>query len=48
MEDVQVFEYVHLEATSRATGRCEVGHSPDAASRYSAASSARFVALFLC
>ena len=26
MEDVQVFEYVYWEETSRAKGRCELGH----------------------
>ena len=53
MEYVQVFEYIYWEETSRAKGRCELGHCTDAASRlcssrYSAASSARFVALSLC
>ena len=51
MENVQVFECVYWEETSRAKGRCELGHCPDAASRRSsrdlAASSARFVALSL-
>ena len=50
MENVQVFECVYWEETSRAKGRCELGHCPDAASRHcsssdSAASSARFVAV---
>ena len=53
MEDVQVFECIYWEETSRAKGRCELGHCPDAASslrssRDSDASSARFVALSLC
>ena len=53
MEDFQVFECVYWEESSRAKGRCEVGHCPDAASRRcssrdSASSSARFVALSLC
>ena len=53
MEDVQVFECVYWEETSRAKGCCEVGHCPDAPSRLcsirdSAASSTRFVALSLC
>ena len=46
MEDVQVFECVYWEETSRAKGRCELGHCPDAAWRLcsfrdSAASSTR-------
>ena len=50
MEDVQIFECVYWEETSRAKGRCDLGHYPDAASRLGssrdlAASSARFVAL---
>ena len=53
MEDVEVFECVYWEETSRAKERCEVGHCPDAASRTcsirdSAASSTRFVTLSLC
>ena len=53
MEDVQIFECVYWEEITRAKGRCELGHCPDAASRLrssrdSAASSARFVALSLC
>ena len=53
MEDVHVFECIYWEETTRAKGRCELGHCPDAASRLcssrdSAASSARFVALSLC
>ena len=53
MEDVQVFECIYREETTRAKGRCELGHCPDAASRLcsirdSAASSTRFVALSLC
>ena len=53
MEDVQVFECVYWEETSRANGRCELGHCSDAASRLcssrdSAVSSAEFVALSLC
>ena len=53
MEDFQVFECVYWEETSRAKGRCELEHCPDAASRLcssrdSAASSARIVALSLC
>ena len=53
MENVQLFECVYWEETSRAEGRCELGHCPGAASglcssRYSAASSARFDALPLC
>ena len=53
MEDVQIFECVYWEETSRAKGHCELGHCPDAASRLcsfrdSAASSTRFVALSLC
>ena len=32
MEDVQVFECVYWKETSRAKGRCELGHCPDAAS----------------
>ena len=52
MEYVQVFKCVYWEETSRAKGRCELGHCPDAASRLcssrdSAASSTRFVALSL-
>ena len=50
MEDVQVLECVYWEETSRAKGRCELGHCPNAASRLcscrdSAASSTKFVAL---
>ena len=46
MEDVQVFKCIYWEETSRAKGRCELDHCPDAASRLcssrdSAASSAR-------
>ena len=53
MEDVQVFECVYWEETSRVKGRCELRHCPDAASRLcssrdSAASTTRFVALSLC
>ena len=52
MEDVQVFECVYWEETSRVKGCCELVHCPDAASRLcssrdSAASSTRFVALSL-
>ena len=53
MDDVQIFECIYWEETTRAKGRCELGHCPDAASRLcssrdSASSSARFVALSLC
>ena len=53
MEDVQLLECIYWEETSRAKGRSELGHCPDAASRPcssrdSAASSARLVALSLC
>ena len=52
MEDVQAFECVYWEQTSRAKGHCELGHCPDAASklcssRDSAATSAIFLALSL-
>ena len=53
MEDLQVFECVYWEETTRAKGICELGHCPEAASRLcssrdSAATSAGFVALSLC
>ena len=53
MEDVKVFECLYWDETTKAKGRCELGHCPDAASRLcssrdSVASYARFVALSLC